>query len=146
MAKNLYSGVSEQAKASKHRLDDARVLLAGARWRGAMYLSGYAVECRLKTKLMQMYGCRNLGELEQTLRDRGELRGAGIFTHLLMNLVRLTGALDRFRNASEHWRQFTLVNQWVPAWRYTADESDHDNAHAFLKAVEHTLHWIETNI
>jgi hypothetical protein len=49
----LFYGISEQAKAGKHRLDDAHVLFNGARWRGAMYLAGYAIECRLKTKLMR---------------------------------------------------------------------------------------------
>ena len=36
MSHDLYTGVSEQAKASTHRLDDARVLFNAGRWRGAM--------------------------------------------------------------------------------------------------------------
>ena len=48
MSRNLYYGVSEQGKAGKHRLDDARALLNSVRWRGAMYLAGYAVECLLR--------------------------------------------------------------------------------------------------
>jgi len=49
----LYSGITEQTKASVHRLDDARALLREQRWRGSMYLAGYAIECQLKAKLMQ---------------------------------------------------------------------------------------------
>jgi hypothetical protein len=45
MSHDSHTGVSEQLKASKHRLDDARALLNAARWRCAMYVSGYAVEC-----------------------------------------------------------------------------------------------------
>jgi len=50
MSYDLYGGISEQSKASKHRLDDARALLNAGRWRSAMYLSGYAVECLIKIK------------------------------------------------------------------------------------------------
>ena len=34
---------------SLERIEDARVLLAAARWSGAYYLSGYAIECALKS-------------------------------------------------------------------------------------------------
>lgn len=39
MARGQDGGISEQSKASKHRLDDARALFASFRWQGAMYLS-----------------------------------------------------------------------------------------------------------
>ncbi|HQU42571.1 MAG TPA: hypothetical protein PK867_07145 [Pirellulales bacterium] len=51
MSQYLFSGVSEQAKAAKHRMDDARALFNATRWRGAMYLAGYSLECLLKVKL-----------------------------------------------------------------------------------------------
>jgi hypothetical protein len=35
MMRELFYGVSEQSKAGKHRLDDARALLNAVRWRGA---------------------------------------------------------------------------------------------------------------
>ena len=38
-----------------------------------MYIAGYAVECLLKTKLMQIYGCQNLRELEEVLQRRSVL-------------------------------------------------------------------------
>jgi len=41
MTHNLFYGVSEQGKAGKHRMDDARALLNAVRWRGAMYTAGY---------------------------------------------------------------------------------------------------------
>jgi hypothetical protein len=42
--------------------------------------------------------------------------------------------------------QFNMVNRWVPAWRYTADLSNPDDAKDFLDAVEKFSHWIEHNI
>lgn len=143
---NLSYGVSEQRKAAKHRLDDARVLLNSARWRGAMYLAGYSVECRLKTRLMQMFDCRHLMELDEELRRRGILADQGTtFTHQLEVLLRLAQGLDRLRQNESMWRLFSTVNRWVPAWRYSADQSTRENAEDFLEAVENVAHWIEHN-
>ncbi len=98
MSHDLYTGISEQAKASKHRLDDAWALFNAARWRGAMYMAGYAVECLLKTKLMRIYSCLNLRELEEELQRRGVLtHHATVFTHHLELLLRLTQSFERLR-------------------------------------------------
>src|SRR3954452_19151051 len=111
-----FYGLSEQRKAGRHRLDDARILIRSARWRGGMYLAGDAVECALKTKLMGMFGCRNLSELEKELKDRGRRPAEEtVFTHQLNALLVLTQALDRLRQDSRLWRKFALVNTWVPA-------------------------------
>ncbi|MBC8228627.1 HEPN domain-containing protein [bacterium] len=147
MSHNLYTGVSEQAKASKHRLDDVRALFNTVRWRGAMYMAGYAVECLLKTKLMRIYGCRNLHELEDELQRRGILaRRTTVFTHQLELLLRLTQGFDRLRQNRTFWPQFNIVNRWIPAWRYTADLSNRQDAEDFLEAVENLMRWIENNV
>ena len=94
MSRDLYQGVSEQAKAGRHRLDDARILPGGVRWRGSMYLAGYAIECLLKTKLMKMFDCRTLGELEDELRGQNLIHeNTSIFSHQLEFLMRLTGRI-----------------------------------------------------
>lgn len=147
MLRDLFYGVSEQGKAGKHRMDDARALFNSVRWRGAMYMAGYSVECLLKTKLMHMFDCRHLRELEEELQRRGVLAAqATVFTHQLEVLLRLTNAIDRLRQNEEHWRAFNLVNRWVPAWRYTADQSNPEDAEDFLEAVEKVSHWVEHNI
>jgi hypothetical protein len=147
MMRDLFYGVSEQAKAGKHRLDDARALLNDSRFRGAMYLAGYAIECLLKTKLMRQFGCRHLRELEDELQRRGILASqATIFTHQLVLLLRLTGGMDRLRQNGSLWQLFNLVNRWVPAWRYNADPSNHHDATDSLEAVENVSHWIEHNV
>jgi hypothetical protein len=61
-------------------------------------------------------------------------------------LLRLTNAIDRLRQNEEYWRLFNKVNRWAPAWRYTADLSNPDDAKDFLDAVEKVSHWIEHNI
>jgi len=145
MARLLYTGVSEQSKAGKHRFEDARALFGAKRWRGAMYLAGYAVECLLKVKLMQRHKCRNLVELEEALRSRGEWPDEGVYTHNLPNYLRLLGALDRLRQDREAWGWFTIANQWMPSWRYNPDQSKPEDAEDYLEAIESTLRWIEAN-
>ena len=128
-------------------MDDARALLNAVRWRGAMYMAGYSIECLLKTKLMRIFNCRNLRELEEELQGKKILAAqATVFTHQLELLLRLTNAIDRLRQNEEHWRLFNMVNRWVPAWRYTADQSNADDAKDFLEAVEKVSRWIEHNI
>ena len=65
-----------KAETEKHRMDDARALFNSVRWRGAMYLAGYSIECLLKTKLMRMFDCRHLQELDEELQRRGVLAPA----------------------------------------------------------------------
>ena len=147
MPHDLYTGVSEQAKASIQRLDDARALFNAGRWRGAMYMAGYAVECLLKTKLMQRYNCRTLHELEDELQRRGALaEHATVFTHHLEVLLRLTQRLDQLRQHRTLWPQFALVNRWIPAWRYTADVANQQDAADFLEAVVQIMQWLEHNV
>lgn len=147
MNRDLYFGISEQAKASRHRMEDALALLNAARWRGAMYIAGYAIECLLKTKLMQMYNCRHLRELEDELQRQGVLSIHGtVFTHQLEALLKLAQGLDRLQQNKSLWRTFNTVNRWVPAWRYTANPASHEDAYDFINAVEGILHWIENNI
>lgn len=145
--RDLFGGVSEQAKASKHRMDDARALLAASRWRGAMYLAGYSVECALKVRLMKMFGCRNLQVLDEHLRERGGLDDdATVFTHGLVNLLALARVWDRLQADQPMARRFRIVNRWIPAWRYSADLSNRSDAEEFIEAVGRTLQWIEANI
>lgn len=142
-----YMGISEQSKASKHRLEDAYALLNAGRWRGAMYMSGYAVECLIKTKLMRIYGCRNLYELEYELQRRGKLAShATVFTHHLELLLRLTQTFDRLRQNRNIWPQFNIVNRWMPAWRYSSNLANSQDAEVFLEAVENIMDWIDNNM
>jgi HEPN domain-containing protein len=147
MSRYLFSGVSEQAKAARHRMDDARTLFNATRWRGAMYLAGYSLECLLKAKLMRMFGCQHLLELDDDLRRRGLLSAdATVFTHQLRLLMGLTQRLDQLRQNQAEWSLFNLVNLWMPAWRYTADLSNMDDARDFLNAVDTISRWVENNI
>lgn len=147
MARDLFIGVTEQSKSSIHRRDDAIALLQAGRWRGAMYLSGYSIECLLKAKLMRIFGCNNLVDLEAELQRRGLLADrATIFTHQLEMLLRLTNGLNRLRQNAALWPLFNLVNRWIPAWRYNPDMSNPEDAEDYLDAVDKIRHWIDNNL
>ncbi|MEX2175766.1 MAG: hypothetical protein WD872_15490 [Pirellulaceae bacterium] len=143
----LHFGISDQSKASIHRLADAKALAAAGRWRGAMYLAGYSVECLLKKKLLEKFRCRTLFDLQDELHSRVTLAlDATIFTHHLESLFALAGGLQRVRENRESWDQFRIVNEWVPAWRYSPDMSNVEDADEFLSAVDRVLHWIHANL
>jgi hypothetical protein len=147
MNHKLHFGISELQKASVHRLDDARALFSSSRWRACMYVAGYSIECQFKVRLMKKYNCRNLTELEEELRSRNLLpKESSIFTHSLSILLRLAQDSNRLQQNLELWKAFNLVNQWVPAWRYSGDLSNRSDANDFLNAVEQLRQWIGNNL
>ncbi len=146
MNRDLHNGISEQANASHQRLEDAKVLLNASRWRGAMYIGGYAVECLLKTKLMQIYDCKNLGELEDLLRQRSILSAhRTVFTHQLEDLLRLAPGYNRLMQNRDVLSLFNKVNQWTPNWRYTSKQANRREATEFMTSIERFMHWIDNN-
>ena len=147
MNSNFQNGISELARASRHRFADARALLRAARWQGAMYIAGYAVECLLKTKLMRIYGCRTLGELDAELQRRSILPEQGtVFTHRLRDLLKFAPGHNRLMQNREMWSLFNKVNHWTPRWRYTSEPANCQVATEFVAGIERLMHWIDNNI
>ena len=147
MNRNLHNGISELAVASRQRLADAKALLNASRWRGAMYIGGYAVECLLKTKLMHIYDCKNLSELEDLLRQRSILSAhRTVFTHQLEDLLRLIPGYGRMIQNRDILSLFNKVNRWMPNWRYTSKFADRGEATEFMTAIERFMQWIDNNL
>jgi HEPN domain-containing protein len=145
VARKQHSGISDQRKASIHRLEDAEALFEAKRYRGCMYMAGYAVECRLKYKLMRRWNCFTLEQLEDKLNGKGIVQSP--FTHSLMTLLRLAGGLDRLGNNTVLWGKFSgYVNRWEPAWRYAPDLGNRSHAEDILDYVKEVLRWIENNL
>src|SRR5437867_1425356 len=67
------------------RRDDAAVLFGARRYRGAIYLAGYAVECLLKWAVTQRCGITYLPEELETHRWDTLLPEAGLATSLRAN-------------------------------------------------------------
>lgn len=146
-----FHGVSEQRRAAIKRLADAKALLQvensddwrrrkGPHARGAMYLAGYAVECKLKSIAMEVRGCKTLAELSRQLN----VDERDIYSHGLESLLELLpGLRHRLHDSPLRKTFFSTVSAWRPSWRY--DPEDHENAAAekFVTATEEVYHWLD---
>jgi hypothetical protein len=143
-----YVGVSEQAGAAAKRLADARALLSkgAAHTGGAMYLAGYALECRIKAKAMERHRCATLPELRTKLR----LADDRIFSHKLEQLIvdlLHTRTLERLVAARASSRPaWLLANTWSPQWRYDNVNKDEKKAREFVDGVEVVYKWLGNNV
>ncbi len=143
-----YSGRSEMTQAAAHRLADARVLAEKERWRGAMYVGGYALECKLKAQLMSYYHCYTLEQLEERITKRTGRRPE-FMTVRAHNLAYLLGFADCWHRLTQNpdmHHAFLRCNIWDYQWRYAPDVGNQEDTDAFLGAVGLLYHWIETNI
>jgi hypothetical protein len=139
----VHSGRTDQFKASLHRNQDAKELHGRKRWRAAMYLFGYAVECGLKAKLMERYGFRHLLQLQQYLSEKTG-KEVNLYTHSLDTLMNWTEAQGRMEPGLRvHW---AVVRQWRVDWRYSPDESSKEECSQFSVAVEKVLTHIRRNV
>jgi hypothetical protein len=77
-----------QLEASRHRRKDAELLQQSARWNGAIYLAGYAIECSLKA--LVCYG-EHKNNLKETVLFRRGVQGAAL--HNLWSLYEATPTL-----------------------------------------------------
>jgi HEPN domain-containing protein len=142
-----HHGITDQTKAAVHRLQDARALLATQRYRGAMYMAGYALECALKAKLMRVHACRHLAELEKLLHDRGMMPGhQSVHTHSLEQLFLLTSSLPRLAGNRPVLQSLAVANQWIPAWRYSGQPANQRQAERFVDSIATLVQWVEHNI
>ena len=132
---------------AKVRLKDAKALLGRKRWAAAYYLTGYVVECVLKSCVL-----RSLDTTGIIFRDRDYLKKlADCWTHDLEKLVNLAGLdseFDRARQAKPaldaHWG---MTKDWKETSRY--EEKTEAEARALYEAVTHdpdgVFLWIQSH-
>lgn len=142
--RRLHDGRTALAKAAVRRKADAwrLVRLQDERHtRAAVYLGGYAIECKLKLIAMEVHGVQTL----RSLAARIGVDEREVYTHGLAALVELLPAAARFRR-SEAWRPFaTRVNRWKPAWRYDPTPVKSSAARDFMQAIDRVFAWLSNN-
>ena len=146
MANYMFSGVTEQAKAAIRQYADARALRHEKRWRGAMYLLGYVVECKLKARLMENHGAWTLDDLEDILSQRFgvPVHLTGKDGHNIARLVEFTEARRRMeRNILVAYNQCA---KWRVDWRYNPDGGSETECDEFFEAVECFTKYISNSI
>jgi hypothetical protein len=143
MSRRDHSGRTDLRKASIKRLADAKALLDHPENHAlaAMYLAGYAVECKLKAVAMETFDCWTLGQLA----SRWDVSDADVYTHGLEVFARRLPMFNNLKR-SNVWRDFVVtVNQWRPSWRYNPRDASHEKANEFVAAVSRVLQWLEAN-
>jgi hypothetical protein len=122
---------------ARERLKDARALLGRKRWSGAYYLSGYVIECALKSCLL-----KHLGDSGVVFGEPNYLkRLAECFTH---DLVKLVGPARGANPALDVF--WASVKDWKETSRY--ELKTEAEARAIYEAVSHATdgvyQWIRT--
>jgi len=136
-------GRTHLRKSAIKRLADARALLrtGDEHTGGAMYLAGYAVECKLKAVALEIFGCWTL----EALAEKWDVDERDVYTHGLEALAKRLPLYGRLA-ASPVWRDFAgAVNQWKPSWRYSPKNPRREKAESFLESVSKVCTWLDSN-
>ena len=131
---------------AKERAKDARALLGRKRWSGAYYLSGYVIECALKSCLL-----KHLGESGAVFGEPAYLRKlTDCWTHDLVKLVNLAGldphfgparaanaALETFWAVTKDWKEtsrYDLKTEAEAKAIYEAVNNDPDGVYLWIRS------------
>lgn len=144
MGRTSHNGRTELRKAALHRRADAWKLLESEDdrfGRGAVYLGGYAIECKLKAVAMEVYGCFTLNALAAAW----DVDQRAVYTHGLEAFAKRLPLWQRLQH-SEVWRDFSAqVNRWRPSWRYDPIPYRWGSAQVFMDAVDRVFKWLDSN-
>ena len=122
------------ARAAAARLADARLLLVGGRPHGAIYLAGYAIECGLKSLLIERTPA---GQRPATLAS---FRGVAAhdFDWLRRRLAERGVALP-----GDVAEAMITVREWGVGMRYRPEEGNSAEAERFLRQTSIILTWTQ---
>lgn len=97
---------------AKGRLKDAKVLLRGKRYEGAIYLCGYAVDLALKARICQTLKWAGFPSTSAEFNDYKSFK-----THDLDVLLHLSGLEAKIKTSL--LAEWSAVAQWSPESRYS---------------------------
>src|SRR6266436_5744665 len=124
---------AELRKIARARVNDAKVLLSGKRYDGAVYLCGYAVEIALKARIVATTGLAGFPETIAEFKAHKNLK-----IHDLDQLLALSGRERRVKN--KHFAEWSGVAQWEPEVRYRrVGLVKLGDASAMIRATDHIL-------
>jgi HEPN domain-containing protein len=114
---------------AKMRLEDAAVLLRGKRYHGAIYLSGYAVECALKWAITVNIGSPYLPKEFETHNLEAFIHKAGLLSSLQ-------------RDSAISSLYSVIVDEWEPSRRYSAARISKHQATTLYNQARQVYEWI----
>jgi HEPN domain-containing protein len=129
---------------AEEKMRDAEALLAAGRWSAAYYLSGYAVECGLKSCILSYVA----NTPEAIFKDKRYSERC--WTHNLEELVRLGGLENALKadvaNSPALDKNWSVAKEWDELSRY--QQKDEGFARELFEAISDTtsgvLPWIRT--
>jgi hypothetical protein len=121
-------------QASIERLLDANCLHEARRFQGAIYLCGYALECRLKFCVCAARGVTYLEEIEA--------KNLGHALEKSLHAARLTKKLDEIEDLRVAFLRIT--RQWSTEIRYSGRVGNDRDSLSLLKDTRALLTWLET--
>jgi hypothetical protein len=121
-------------QAAIERLQDAKCLHKAGRYQGAIYLSGYALECRLK---FSVCATRRLTRIEESkAKDLG---------HDLKKSVAAAGLNEKLSRNDDIRVAFHRVNgQWSTGLRYSGSAGNERESESFINDTTTLMGWLET--
>lgn len=125
-------------RAAYQRMEEARILRANRCYTGSIYLAGYAVECMLKTLILESVPASKQSKV--LIEFRGQR--AHSFEWLRHRYLQL-GAPPL---AAEVHASLLLVSTWETDLRYEPSFGNEDTATRFLAAVRDIMNWANGRI
>ena len=120
--------------ASSERWKDAQCLYDAERYQGAIYLCGYALECRPKFCVCMARGVSSLEE--------GEARSLG---HQLDKSLHAAGLTEKlYKNEDLRVAFLRITRQWSTGIRYSGSARSDRESVSFLSDTRALLKWLET--
>lgn len=144
MGRYEFSGRTDLRKAAAKRRADAWALYEAGEdhLKAAMYLAGYAIECKLKAIAMETFSAWTLRELA----DIWSIPEGDVFSHGLEALVERLPLRSNMRSNGAIWKDFAgRVNGWRPSWRYDPHRVSREKAAEFLHSVDRIYRWLDAN-
>ena len=119
--------------------------LAGRDKQTAMYLAGYAVECRLKSIICAKFGVATLelAEYEYSRQVGEDAQITGSRGHDFETLARAAHLWDSLTADSKAHIAFLAVNTWSTSWRYGLPVSARKASGEFLEALSQLWTWLD---
>ena len=122
---------------SAMRIEEAEILLNAGKWDGAYYVAGYAVECALKSCIIE--------KLMATDAFPDKRFSEQCYQHNLTLLLRLADLEEELNRAGPVAARWSIVKEWSEQSRYEFGRTEHevrDFYAAITDPLEGVLPWL----
>lgn len=124
-------------RVAKQRLSEAQILVKNELWAAAIYLTGYSIECVLKSLLITLTPKNQRANIMVSMRDD--------FGHSLRRLR--AGVIARgARIPATVASHLLFASTWSPDLRYEPGPGDPAEAARFLSAAKVVMAWADGRI